>query len=136
MFAPTARSVGEFMKNAKWGDESVLVVDDDACVREGLCELLNLKGYSVLEAENGQQALEVLKTTLHFPCLVVLDLRMPVLDGRGFLTIRARDPILREIPVVVVSGSPQDGSRLEGIEAYLRKPVDFSDLVRLIPRHN
>jgi CheY-like chemotaxis protein len=71
----------------------------------------------------------------HFPCLVVLDLAMPVMDGRGFLKLRAQDPILRDIPVVVVSGNSQSGEPLEGIEAYLRKPVDVDRLIDVIDQH-
>jgi CheY-like chemotaxis protein len=67
------------MRNAKLSDEKVvLVVDDDSSVRESMSELLDAKGYSVLQAENGQKALDVLKEMPHLPCLVVLDLTMPV----------------------------------------------------------
>jgi CheY-like chemotaxis protein len=113
----------------------VLVVDDDSFVRESLSEALSTRGYSVLEAENGQRALEVLKTVPHFPCLVILDLAMPIMDGRRFLKLRAGDPILRDIPVVVVSGSPQSGKPLDGIEAYFRKPVDVDRLIDIIDQH-
>src|ERR1700730_13811531 len=81
------------MPNSKLTDEKlVLLVDDDPLGRESLSELLDAKGYSVLEAENGQTALEVLKKTPHFPCLIVLDLAMPVMDGREFLKLRAVRP--------------------------------------------
>ena len=113
----------------------VLVVDDDPFVRESLSELLAAKGYSALQAENGQKALEVLKKTPRFPCLIVLDLVMPVMDGRGFLMLRADDPILRDIPVVVVSGSMQSGEPLDGIDAYLRKPVKVDRLIEIIDQH-
>jgi len=73
--------------------EAVLLVDDDRDIRETLSELLDASGYAVLQAENGQIALDVLKTTPRFPCVVVLDLSMPVLDGREFLRLRASDPI-------------------------------------------
>jgi len=124
------------MPNIKLIDEKlVLLVDDDPLGRESLSELLDAKGYSVLEAENGQTALEVLKKTLHFPCLIVLDLAMPVMDGREFLKLRAVDPILREIPVVVVSGNTPSGELLVGIDAYLRKPVKVDRLIELIDQH-
>jgi CheY-like chemotaxis protein len=53
--------------------------------------------------------------------LVILDLAMPIMDGRRFLEIRAQDPILRDIPVVVVSGNPPPPKQPKGIEAYLTK---------------
>jgi CheY-like chemotaxis protein len=124
------------MPNSKLTDEKiVLLVDDDPLGRESLSELLDAKGYSVLEAENGQTALEVLKKTPHFPCLIVLDLAMPVMDGREFLKLRAVDPILRDIPVVVVSGNMPSGEPLVGIDAYLRKPVKVDRLIEVIDQH-
>jgi CheY-like chemotaxis protein len=116
-------------------DETVLVVDDDPDIRETLSELLDANGYEVLEAENGQIALDVLKSTPRFPCVVLLDLSMPVLDGREFLKRRASDPILRSIPVVVVSGSNQPADPIEGIDEYLRKPVKFERLIEVIEHY-
>jgi CheY-like chemotaxis protein len=62
----------------------------------------------------------------------VLDLAMPVVDGRGFLKLRAQDPILRDIPVVVVSGNIESGEPLAGIVAYLSKPVNVDRLIDVI----
>ncbi len=116
-------------------EEAVLLVDDDPDIRESLSELLDANGYEVLQAENGQIALEVLKKSPRFPCVVVLDLSMPVLDGREFLKLRASDPILRGIPVVVVSGSNQPDEPLEGIDEFLRKPVKIERLMEIIDQY-
>jgi CheY-like chemotaxis protein len=116
-------------------EEAVLLVDDDPDIRESLSELLDANGYEVLQAENGQIALDVLKKTPRFPCVVVLDLSMPVLDGREFLKLRASDPILRGIPVVVVSGSNQPDEPLEGIDEFLRKPVKIERLMEIIDQY-
>jgi CheY-like chemotaxis protein len=116
-------------------DRLVLVVDDDPGNRESMSELLDIKGYSVLQAENGQRALDILKKNGQLPCLVVLDMAMPILDGRGFLKRRARDPDLRDIPVVVVSGNSQKGAPLEGIEGYFRKPVNVDRLIEVIDQY-
>ena len=72
------------MSNENVEKKMVLLVDDDASVRETMAILLHHQGYSVLQAENGAEALAILDKTNHFPCLVVLDLAMPVMDGRGF----------------------------------------------------
>lgn len=112
--------------------ETILVVDDDPRVRESLSELLDEKGYSVLQAENGRKALEVLKEVPRTPCMVVLDLAMPVLDGHEFLKRRAEDPVLRDIPVVVVSGNSRPPTPLKDIEAYLEKPVQADRLLEII----
>jgi CheY-like chemotaxis protein len=124
------------MSTDKQADEKLLlVVDDDSSVRESMSALLDANGYSVQQAENGQRALELLKKMPHLPCLIVLDLAMPVMDGRGFLKLRAADPILQDIPVIVVSGNPSTGKRIEGIDAYLRKPVEVDRLMQVIDQH-
>ena len=115
--------------------EAVLLVDDDQDIRESLSELLDASGFAVLQAENGQIALDVLKTTPRFPCVVLLDLSMPVLDGREFLRRRASDPILRDIPVVVVSGSNPPAEPLPGIDEYLKKPVKFERLMEILSHY-
>ena len=89
---------------------------------------------SVLQAENGRKALDLLKETPRTPFLVLLDLAMPVLNGLQFLEHRAGDPHLRRIPVVVVSGNPRPPQPLEGIEAYLQKPLEPEVLLEIIRR--
>ncbi len=119
--------------DAKPVDERmVLVVDDDPGIRESMSDLLHTKGYSVLQAENGQRALDILKKTPQFPCLIVLDMAMPIMDGRVFLKRRAHEAALRDIPVVVVSGSSQTGAPLPGIGGYFRKPVNVDRLMEVI----
>ena len=113
-------------------EKLVLVVDDDRSMRESLAGLLDLGGYSVLEAENGQKAVDVLENAAHFPCLILLDLAMPIMDGHGFLKLRAEHPMLRQIPVVVVSGNLRGGEPLNGINAYLQKPVRFDRLIAIV----
>ncbi len=124
------------MAKAKAVDERlVLVVDDDSGNRETMSELLDNRGYSVLQAENGQRALDILKKNPQLPCLVVLDMAMPIMDGRGFLKRRARDPDLREIPVVVVSANSRNQEPLQGIDGYFRKPVNVDRLIEVIDQH-
>jgi CheY-like chemotaxis protein len=115
--------------------KTILVVDDDPGERESMSFFLDAKGYSVVEAENGQEALEVLKRIRRFPCLVVLDLFMPVLNGREFLKRLAQDPVLRDIPVIVVSGNDNFDVPLEGVAAYLRKPVKPDRLVEIVDQY-
>jgi CheY-like chemotaxis protein len=115
--------------------KTILVVDDDPEERESMSFFLDAKGYSVVEGENGQEALEVLKRIRRFPCLVVLDLFMPVLNGREFLKRLAQDPVLRDIPVIVVSGNDNFDVPLEGVAAYLRKPVKPDRLVEIVDQY-
>ncbi len=105
----------------------VLVVDDQPDVREAIAAALAISGYEVVEAANGAEALAYLHREPP-PSLILLDLMMPILTGWGFLAERARDPALRSIPVLVVSGEPDVTERLAALDAgYLQKPV--------IPRH-
>ena len=103
---------------------TVLVVDDDPAVREGLLAFLEDEGYSALGVENGLRALEVLDE-IDSPRLILLDLMMPVMDGWQFLAERARRA--DETPVVLLSGLAfiQDAP---GVADFLSKPVNFAKL--------
>ena len=111
---------------------TILVVEDDPDVREMLSLALEMEGFIILQAENGLQAIQMLTTVSRFPAVVVLDLSMPILDGHGFLVRRAQDPILAQIPVIVVSGSSRPVEALPCIERFLQKPVELAQLVEMI----
>src|SRR2546423_10696788 len=81
----------------------LLVVDDDPGIRESLAELLHDEGYVVLTAINGQDALARLRTSGDRPCVILLDLMMPVMSGSEFYTEMRNDPALADIPVVIIS---------------------------------
>jgi CheY-like chemotaxis protein len=85
----------------------VLLVDDDAGIRAALTDFLLDEGFVVHTAQNGREALEWLRGNGSQPTVVLLDLMMPVMDGRAFLDVRASDPELARIPVVVVSADPR-----------------------------
>jgi len=84
---------------------TILLVDDDVGALDSMSECLNIYGYATLQAQNGQIALDLLKKMTVVPLLILLDMSMPVLDGSGFLERRIKDPVLLDIPVVIVSGS-------------------------------
>src|SRR5690349_1836609 len=109
----------------------IFLVDDDPDVREVLSLVLEMEGYIVIQVGNEQEALEKLKHVARLPLVVVLDLAMPVLDGRGFLAQRARDHILANIPVIVISGSRPD-EVLADVEVFLQKPVEMVRLLESI----
>ncbi|MBC8132351.1 MAG: response regulator [Deltaproteobacteria bacterium] len=116
---------------------SILVVDDDFDIREVLCEILTSEGYRVVDAANGSDALSRLRGDGP-PSLVLLDLRMPVMDGYEFLKRRDADPVLRGIPVIVLSAT--DVMAAADLRAAhpeirsLRKPINLGLLFDLI-RH-
>ncbi len=108
---------------------TILIVEDDPDIREAVAEILESEGFNVATAANGQEGLERL-AELGQPCLILLDMMMPVLDGPGFLSRLEADPVRRTLPVVVVTAShvqlPPGAARL------LRKPFELSDLLALI----
>ncbi len=115
----------------------VLVVDDDVDIREGLVEALEEHGYAAVGARNGRDALELLRATDHLPCFIVLDLMMPVMDGRAFREEQLKVPELARIPVVVVTAYPAGAEQTRGMSAsaWLAKPLEMDDLLRVARRY-
>src|SRR5262245_46692665 len=93
----------------------VLLVDDDSGVRRTLARFLGRDGLSVVEADNGQQALTYLQGG-GAASVIVLDLRMPVMDGFKFREMQRQDATLAGIPVIVLSGADTD--RFEELQAH------------------
>ena len=81
----------------------ILLVDDDDDIRDALSETLLDEGFSVHPVPNGREALAWLHEHPDTPCVVLLDLMMPVMDGWTFLRYRSADPALAKIPVVVIT---------------------------------
>lgn len=120
---------------ASTGTKCVLVVDDDDSIRSLVSDILKLKGYRVEMAGDGQQALAKMQTAL--PDAVVLDLRMPVMDGWTFLEQFRSDPRWRGLPVVVMSAYVnmfEDATQALQAQAVLAKPFDVHQLVNTVER--
>ena len=114
----------------------VLLVEDDRDVREALMQVLEFEGYEVASAENGLEAMERLRQHA-LPSVILLDLMMPVMDGRQFRVAQLQDPAVAGIPVIVISADGQVEQKIAGlgIAAYLRKPIEVEDLLELIGRY-
>jgi CheY-like chemotaxis protein len=108
---------------------AVLVIDDDADARDALASLLEREGYRAAQVENGQQALEHLQVSHQQPAVILLDLDMPVMDGRQFLARPQTRGSVRPI-VIVITG--QDPRIVPGAVAVFRKPVQLDQLLRLM----
>jgi CheY-like chemotaxis protein len=115
----------------------VLVVEDDADVRESLVEVLEDHDYHPLGAANGQEAIDRLRAGTDRPCLILLDMMMPVMDGRRFRALQQEDPALRSIPVVVLTAHANIQEATDGMEAVgsLRKPVRLDELIDTVRKH-
>jgi CheY-like chemotaxis protein len=111
----------------------VLVVEDNDDVREAMLALIASAGFRVRGAENGQQALEVLRDGSERPSLIVLDLMMPVMNGLEFRQQQLADPALSPIPVVVVTayGHAADRHRFRGAEV-LGKPIELERMLDVV----
>ncbi|MDE3112491.1 MAG: response regulator [Chloroflexota bacterium] len=111
---------------------SVLAVDDDPSILDLMTDILSGEGYRVLAAQNGAEALDVL--VAEDPCVVLLDMRMPTLDGWGFAKA-LRDKGLR-YPVVVVTAAENARAWAQeiGADAYLAKPFQLTELLRIVAR--
>ena len=109
---------------------TVLIVDDDTASREALAHLLRTQGYRSSQAENGLQALEQLEAAISPPELILLDLDMPVMNGREFLSRLAYLQCIARPIVIIITG--QDPRGIPGAAAVLRKPVSISQLLGLM----
>jgi CheY-like chemotaxis protein len=114
----------------------VLVVEDDGDVRDAVAASLRDEGYVVAEAENGRLALDWLQSNAD-PCLVLLDLWMPVMTGIELQALMAQDPRLAAVRLVVVSaaGDARAQAQQMGAIAFLRKPLDLHDLLATVERY-
>lgn len=113
----------------------VLVVEDEEDIREAVVLILESEGYTVSGAEHGAAALAQLRAGLK-PCVILLDLAMPVMDGWTFCEETDKDPALAALPIVVVSAVTHD-SRDGCVRAVerLAKPVDVAKLLVAVERH-
>lgn len=115
----------------------ILIIDDDVEIRESLTDILHDEGYHVVAASNGKEGLDYLSTTSKLPCLVLIDLMMPVLDGKGFREEQFKNPNISEIPTVLFSADGQlDKKALSiGFKDYLKKPIDLEELLVIAERY-
>ena len=109
---------------------TVLVVDDEAGIRESLGEALRDEGYAVVEAANGKEALDLIPG-LARPCVVILDIIMPVMSGNQVYAAMQTDPKLANIPVLV---STSDPARAPAGALLMKKPINLPRLLEAVAR--
>ncbi|MCK6546289.1 response regulator [Myxococcota bacterium] len=114
----------------------VLVVDDDDDIRESLLEVLGEQGFAVIGAKHGGAALEYLQQRESPPCLILLDLMMPVMDGAAFRARQLEEPALATVPVVVMAAYADADKKSEELQpaGILRKPLHLKTLIETIER--
>ena len=111
--------------------ESVMLVEDDSDIREGLTGFLEQEGYHVITAENGRDAINQIEHDDKKPGLVLLDLMMPVMNGWEFLEEKKMHKDLAKIPVLVISAVPGSPC-IPGALGFLKKPLDLNRLMDFV----
>jgi putative two-component system response regulator len=108
--------------------DTVLVVDDDSNIREVLYNFLTLKGYEVVLAANGEQALELAKCEM--PKMILLDIKMPGIDGMETCKRLRADEKTRLIPIILITayGASETEANDAGADDIIYKPFDMKDL--------
>jgi CheY-like chemotaxis protein len=110
---------------------AILVVEDHQSIREGMVQALTHAGFVGIPAANGQEALDYLRSGGE-ASVILLDLRMPVMNGWTFRQQQRDDPRLADIPTIVLSGFDSRPFEDDIPAAILQKPIDFRSLVALL----
>ena len=112
----------------------VMIIEDDADIRTALAEVIAEDGHATMTAANGKDALEQLHASPVAPCVIVLDLMMPVMDGWQFAHGLRQIEAWSRIPIVVVSAGDDIEVQAEALAArgFLRKPVDLDELLATV----
>lgn len=112
--------------------KTIMVIEDENDIRSSLKEILELEGYDVLTAENGLEALNILKQSLK-PNLILLDMKMPIMNGWEFAE-QFNKTYQRSSPIVVVTAAADSEQRAKDINAvgWISKPFDLGVLLKKI----
>ncbi|MCM2278145.1 MAG: response regulator [Oligoflexia bacterium] len=111
----------------------LLLIEDERDIRESVREILEFEGFQVLEAANGREGLEILKKVPN-PCLILLDLMMPVMDGWQFAQALSNDTNSQAVPVILVTAFAEKANTIP-CAGVLKKPYDIDHLLSHVKRH-
>lgn len=114
----------------------IFLIEDDRDVREALLEVLRDSDYRPLAVANGREALDRLRALRTKPCVILLDVMLPIMDGWEFRAAQRNDPDLRSIPVVVLTAHAQAKETAEEMQAngFLKKPVTLQTLLDTVEK--
>jgi CheY-like chemotaxis protein len=129
---PVARHFTHVLFLSSMACESILVVEDDQDIRESIAEFLSMENYHVITASNGRDALDKLQS-IRKPCLILLDLMMPVMSGQEFLKVRTDNVAIAAVPVVIVSAiADHSNVPKELVKGFVKKPINLDLLLKLV----
>jgi len=115
-------------------NKSILIVEDNPINLKLIRDVLQIKGYETLEAETGEAGVELARE--RHPALILMDVNLPQMDGRGAMKILKADASTREIPIIAVTSFAMKGDRerllAAGFDEYISKPIDIQELPRMV----
>jgi CheY-like chemotaxis protein len=111
---------------------AILIIEDDAGIRESLADVLRSEGYRVDLAADGMEGLE--RLAAQRPDVILVDLHMPGMDGARFLERLRADPSLVALPVVLMTGARRPGAAVAAADAVLEKPFELEALLAAVRR--
>lgn len=125
------------MENANRSTHTIMVVEDYDDTRHLLKAVLEKEGYQVLEAINGQEAIQIAQK--EHPDLILMDLDLPILDGIGATQYLRQQSYTKAVPIVAMTAYPMSYTRVKafakGCDEYLSKPIDFDELKKQVMRY-
>jgi CheY-like chemotaxis protein len=116
------------MHAAVTGIHNILVIEDDPAIRQIIRDILEIQGYQVSVAASGHEGIQQLKTIRPQPCVVLLDLMMPVTNGWQFLDFQRNDPSLAKVPVIICSAYKESAMAVHP-SGFVQKPVQLNELL-------
>ena len=111
--------------------KSILIIEDEESIRQTLRDVFELKGFTVYSATNGAEGIRELREMPQKPCVVLLDLMMPVVNGWQFLDVQRNDPKLSDIPIIICSAYEESAKAVHP-EGFVAKPVQLATLLAAV----
>ena len=122
---------------SQMNNKTILIIEDDVLNMKLLRSILQLKKFAVLEAENAEVGIQLARE--HKPDLVLMDLRLPGLDGVEATKVILNDGELKNTPIIAVSSSAMQGDKdhafAAGVKEYITKPIDKNNLIDAIHKY-
>ncbi len=119
------------------GSALILIVEDNPKNIKLMRDVLQFKGYEILEAETGEAGVELARQ--RHPALILMDVQLPGIDGREAMKVLKTDASTRQIPIIVVTSFAMKGDResllADGFDGYLAKPIDIKELPRVVAKY-
>lgn len=111
--------------------KTILLIDDDPSILQTMKDVLEIYGYSVITANNGREGIATLVTMEEPPCVIMLDLMMPVMNGWGFLDFQRGNQTFANVPVVICSAY-EESAKSVAHDLVLTKPVQLDSLINTV----